>query len=78
MAARYPDQPERAAVAGLGFWDGVPGAYAALLEASSSESTTVRPTRGEARVMVARAAGPIMTIPTGATAVAPAMYRGER
>ena len=32
VAARYPGQPERAAAAALGCWDGVPGAYAALLE----------------------------------------------
>ena len=32
VADRYPGQPERAAAAALGCWDGVPGAYAALLE----------------------------------------------
>ena len=32
VAARYPGQPERAAAVALGCWDGVPGAYAALLE----------------------------------------------
>ena len=32
MATRYPGQPERAAAAEVGCWDGVPSAYAALLQ----------------------------------------------
>ncbi|MDQ3989894.1 MAG: hypothetical protein M3291_11995 [Actinomycetota bacterium] len=40
VAARYPGQPERAAVAGLGCWDGVPGAYAALLEMAKNNSAS--------------------------------------
>ena len=92
VAARYPGQPERAAAAALGCWDGVPGAYAALLEGcqqldhgGSGCVSTGLPGRIEsppnpgrkARVTVARAAVPTITN-TGATAVAPAMYRGER
>ena len=92
VAARYPGQPERAAAAALGCWDGVPSAYAALLEGcqqldhgSSGCVPTGLPGRNrkpaqpgrKARVTVARAAVPTITN-TGATAVAPAMYRGER
>ena len=41
VATRYPGQPERAAAAELGCWDGVPGAYAALLKVTSrSKSAT--------------------------------------
>jgi len=41
VATRYPGRPERAATAEVGCWDGVPGAYAALLKvASRSESVT--------------------------------------
>ena len=85
VAARYPGQPERAAAAALGWWDGVPGAYAALLEGCQMQRVGPRAGRNrrpgqpgiEARVTVARAAVAIVT-DTGATAVAPAIHRGER
>ena len=91
VAARYPGQPERAAAAALGCWDGVPGAYAALLEGcqqldhgGSGCVPTGLPGRNRKPTQPGRGAchGHPRAVPTitdtGATDVAPAIHRGER
>ena len=94
VAARYPGQPERAAAAALGCWDAVPGTYAALLEGGQRQRIdhggsgcavpAGLPSRNRKPAQPGRGAchGRPRTVPnmtdTGATAVAPAIHRGER
>jgi hypothetical protein len=58
VADRYPGQPERAAAAALGCWDGVPGAYAALLQVTSRSESAAAPKCGCPRACRAQTEGP--------------------
>jgi hypothetical protein len=58
LAARYPGQPERAAAAEVGCWDGVPGAYAALLKVASRSESAAAPKCGCPRACRAQTEGP--------------------